>query len=764
MKRIKKLFSFYKFRSIVIRNFTILTVMSLLSAGMFFLFTKNIFQDNLNQSVYKSSMNVLQKTSNSVDSQLESIVQSMSMSMGFKDIVSASIVPNMEHVNRNKNITSYLLRVLTGNNPLIDRAYYYVWEADGLYTSWNTVGLLEEFPERSVIESYKGKRMQNGDTPNVSNEPTILVQDEKIYVFVDFPLNKLLGTMVCEVNMPALFKSVNTGESVLGDEVYVYTENGTPLFSEHHTYPAALLKHAVPDEETGTKISLGNGRYFRLTGKETGWVYLSRIQNSQIHVDNITFFKSFLPFLLLFLGVSFVISLYSTLGIYRPVNSLMESINTDGPPPDMHQNEFDYLHRTYENFVLQNDRHIATIKMVTPAVLKNMFTNLLTNEQPDIKYLNETLSSLVSPFRIDDKYFVTLVEVTHYGGAHLSEMEANLCQVHINQLAEKAIQNTGRLFLTTDKNMYHVLILNFDAETAVIKAKQGVADLCEHLLAQMKSMPYEIMIGKGSVCTNLAGISSAYSDALLMLRTEQYQTTDKTAYGDPEAVKDPQADINAGYLKQRLRVICKCIEGGEQDQANHLMEATIDEFADAATPALTKRRQCERMIDCIVEYMISLKISDEDWSYLNEKGIEKMPEGAENDTVMLRSVKDYCSRALELIDTYTRKRQNKYITATKEYISENYSDSSLSLNAVSEHIGIHSTYLSKLINDALGQHFTSYLNEYRVEIAKQLLAATNQSVTDIGFKTGFNSAQSFIRVFKKHTGLTPGQYGGKMKA
>ena len=56
------------------------------------------------------------------------------------------------------------------------------------------------------------------------------------------------------------------------------------------------------------------------------------------------------------------------------------------------------------------------------------------------------------------------------------------------------------------------------------------------------------------------------------------------------------------------------------------------------------------------------------------------------------------------------------------------------------------------------ENFNSYLNSYRVKQAKQFLEETSQNIAEIGYKCGFNSAQSFSRVFKKYTGYTPGQY------
>ena len=114
-----------------------------------------------------------------------------------------------------------------------------------------------------------------------------------------------------------------------------------------------------------------------------------------------------------------------------------------------------------------------------------------------------------------------------------------------------------------------------------------------------------------------------------------------------------------------------------------------------------------------------------------------------------------------MISGYARKNRYKYVNQAKEYIAANYSNSSLSLNDVAEHCSISASYLSELFNEVGGEKFSAYLAKYRVEKARQLQSATNLTVKEIGYQCGFNSSQNFIRVYKKYTGVTPGQYKGE---
>jgi transcriptional regulator GlxA family with amidase domain len=70
--------------------------------------------------------------------------------------------------------------------------------------------------------------------------------------------------------------------------------------------------------------------------------------------------------------------------------------------------------------------------------------------------------------------------------------------------------------------------------------------------------------------------------------------------------------------------------------------------------------------------------------------------------------------------------------------------------------------LSELLNLHLGRSFYDYLNELRYREALQMLErpdpAQTLTVADIAYRAGFNNRNSFHKVFKDKTGLTPAQY------
>lgn len=94
------------------------------------------------------------------------------------------------------------------------------------------------------------------------------------------------------------------------------------------------------------------------------------------------------------------------------------------------------------------------------------------------------------------------------------------------------------------------------------------------------------------------------------------------------------------------------------------------------------------------------------------------------------------------------------------YIKDNYNED-IYLSKVAENIGVSSAYLSRVFSQEVGMSITNYINNFRIDKAKELIENTNLKFYEIGEKIGFSSSISFSTIFKKITGVTPGEYRSK---
>jgi AraC-like DNA-binding protein len=103
------------------------------------------------------------------------------------------------------------------------------------------------------------------------------------------------------------------------------------------------------------------------------------------------------------------------------------------------------------------------------------------------------------------------------------------------------------------------------------------------------------------------------------------------------------------------------------------------------------------------------------------------------------------------------KREAQLSGKVKQYINENFRDPDINISITSLRFGMNPAYLSAVFKEETGLSLLEYINTLRIEEGKKLLAA-GREVSDAAGQCGFHGSGTFIRVFKKLTGLTPGQY------
>ncbi|WP_152615296.1 AraC family transcriptional regulator [Janthinobacterium lividum] len=88
-----------------------------------------------------------------------------------------------------------------------------------------------------------------------------------------------------------------------------------------------------------------------------------------------------------------------------------------------------------------------------------------------------------------------------------------------------------------------------------------------------------------------------------------------------------------------------------------------------------------------------------------------------------------------------------------------YLNPALNLAMLAKKVGNLQTTVSQAINENLNKSFNLYINEFRIQHAKNLLiTASHLNMELVAERSGFNSNSTFFSAFKKITGQTPASY------
>ena len=98
------------------------------------------------------------------------------------------------------------------------------------------------------------------------------------------------------------------------------------------------------------------------------------------------------------------------------------------------------------------------------------------------------------------------------------------------------------------------------------------------------------------------------------------------------------------------------------------------------------------------------------------------------------------------------------VTEAKYYMSRNFSNPSLMLQDVARAVSMSGSRFSTVFAQQSGKTFTEYLTFLRLNRAKELLRETDMRSSQIAAEVGYSDAHYFSYLFKKHEGITPGEF------
>ena len=93
-----------------------------------------------------------------------------------------------------------------------------------------------------------------------------------------------------------------------------------------------------------------------------------------------------------------------------------------------------------------------------------------------------------------------------------------------------------------------------------------------------------------------------------------------------------------------------------------------------------------------------------------------------------------------------------------EYIQKHYVQPHLSLDSVAASLDISRSYLSRIFSERMNMPLSEYINRLRIDAACTLMDASNLSIAQIAQHAGYQDLHTFLRNFKKYTGMTPTKY------
>jgi AraC-like DNA-binding protein len=219
--------------------------------------------------------------------------------------------------------------------------------------------------------------------------------------------------------------------------------------------------------------------------------------------------------------------------------------------------------------------------------------------------------------------------------------------------------------------------------------------------------------------------------------------------------------LNAAEYDRDFTAIDLCVRQGDRESIPDLLRRFFLRFIDGGLfydSDMVKLR-CISLADHIIE-------TEEDYikpEYPEQNILElkKNITSAPSLEMIYAGAKNLLMRLCDLVAETRTLNGKRLVRQTVRYIHEHY-NKDIRLTLAAEKLRVSPSYLSRIFSSEMGETFSHYLLACRVEQAKKLLRDSGGKVYEISAEVGYEDVVHFSKVFKRFTGLSPGEYRNRL--
>lgn len=301
-----------------------------------------------------------------------------------------------------------------------------------------------------------------------------------------------------------------------------------------------------------------------------------------------------------------------------------------------------------------------------------------------------------------------------------------------------------------------LLILELDAEDQITQ----ITDACDRFCRwAYRIMGAVVTAGIGTVCDSLYEISLSYERA-------REAVSYRVLYGTKRA-------INIGEIVPKEQI--KPVQPEESRMQMLFRAIRIGDSAEIERAAHGEMEKLHKNTETMSQYnLATMEIVSGFFKFCTDNSLDfnKISGNMQNiyEKVSQMDESSLTAWIVQMSETISEKLKcarnssaRRLIVEAQNIVKERYMEADISLDEICAVLGVSNSYFSSVFKKEAGKSFISYLTDYRMDIAAEMILNTDEKSYTIAEKVGYLDANYFSYVFKKKFGVSPSKYRASVK-
>lgn len=301
-----------------------------------------------------------------------------------------------------------------------------------------------------------------------------------------------------------------------------------------------------------------------------------------------------------------------------------------------------------------------------------------------------------------------------------------------------------------------LLILELDAEDKITQ----ITDACDRFCRwAYRIMGAVVTAGIGTVCDSLYEISLSYERA-------REAVSYRVLYGTKRA-------INIGEIVPKEQI--KPVQSEESRMQTLFRAIRIGDSAEIERAAHGEMEKLHKNTETMSQYnLATMEIVSGFFKFCTDNSLDfnKISGNMQNiyekvsqmdESTLTEWIVQMSERISEKLKCARNSSARRLIVEAQNIVKERYMEADISLDEICTVLGVSNSYFSSLFKKEAGKSFISYLTDYRMDIAAEMILNTDEKSYTIAEKVGYLDANYFSYVFKKKFGVSPSKYRASVK-